>query len=1017
MKSLISTLGVLHFTLLLSTGFLRAQVVFPADSGVIDLVTDYGIDNTGTTDVTALLQQAVSENAGAYRTLFLRAGIYKVSNTIDWVNLQGEKRGRTALRGAGEELTIIRLIDNAPGFATSVKPVLRSNDKDWATAFGNYFRDLTVEVGAGNAKAVGIDFLANNYGGVENVTIRSLDPNFAGFVGLDMRQPLPGPAFVKNVTIVGFEYGLYMYRTRYSVTFEHLTLTDQTRTGARVDANSANFRDLQVIGNGWGIEARSGGTINLIDSSITRRSGSGGQAMLMVAETQCWARNLQIDPAFGSHLRRQQTDGTWANTSTVPSSGEWTATARKQLFPDTQQQTLNLPVEETPVFFDQDLTHWFNVADYGANPNDQLDDHAAIQAAIDAAASAPFPATVYFPVATLREDGYLTSESIRVHGNVKKLEGLLSEISPLFEIGTTKTAFGQSESGLPIVVVQSSSVGDVFIENFRIDALVADRGRPLKGIEHAALGQRLIISHVAGNLLTNTAGAGDIFLEDVVLRVATKHPTRLWARQLNSEGIEGTKNFNNGGDLWILGLKTEMVGTNILTVGNGRTELLGGMLMPIFETPTDLPMLVSEDSAVSYVARHQGETSVDRRFNILVSETRGGVSESMLQSESGGGKENWLSPYYGQPTNFVPNTGTRAYLTADLTRMIEGGASINVDVNRTGSTAAALTVNLQYSGMATDVDVSSRPATIVIPAGSAKASVTISALADGLSEDRESLIMSVAAGAYQVGWPEQLSLSVFDVDSGAPVFGGNTPVLSLRADGWASIAAGEGRSYRWEDQSGNGFLYRTDDYSPNYQAPLLQEGGLNGRDTLVFDGDYLNTRPQVGDPLAGIVLKQRTFLAVLETGADVTGRQLIFDQGSEPRGFNLYIAGGRLYGYVWEQGNGGQFETVLSAAIQPNTFYAVEFGYDSINRHAELFLNGISVDSVDGTNIKTMTVTYGDRSGIGALIGGTRFHDIGGVNSTPNTGRALHFFGGKVAELHALNAVLNATGRTDLRTG
>ena len=84
---------------------------------------------------------------------------------------------------------------------------------------------------------------------------------------------------------------------------------------------------------------------------------------------------------------------------------------------------------------------------------------------------------------------------------------------------------------------------------------------------------------------------GELFLEDVVTDQLVLRGQRVWARQLNIEN-KGTHLVNDGGELWVLGYKTERGGTLVKTLNSGKTELLGGFsytttagqLAPMFET-------------------------------------------------------------------------------------------------------------------------------------------------------------------------------------------------------------------------------------------------------------------------------------------------------------------------------------------------------------------------------------------------------------------------------------------------
>ena len=88
--------------------------------------------------------------------------------------------------------------------------------------------------------------------------------------------------------------------------------------------------------------------------------------------------------------------------------------------------------------------------------------------------------------------------------------------------------------------------------------------------------------------------------------------------------------MNNGGTLWVLGLKTEGGRTLLETRNGGRTELLGS-----FSYTTDhgklAPMLVVTDSQASFSFSevcYSGDP-----FAVVVRETRGGVTREMTAAD------------------------------------------------------------------------------------------------------------------------------------------------------------------------------------------------------------------------------------------------------------------------------------------------------------------------------------------------------------------------------------------------
>ncbi len=100
-----------------------------------------------------------------------------------------------------------------------------------------------------------------------------------------------------------------------------------------------------------------------------------------------------------------------------------------------------------------------------------------------------------------------------------------------------------------------------------------------------------------------------------------------WARQLNPEN-EGTKIVNNGGKLWILGLKTEKVGTVVATKASGKTEILGGLLYPVQPVPAEQPAFINDASSLS-VSIAESCYASNYNYKIIVKETRDRVTKTL----------------------------------------------------------------------------------------------------------------------------------------------------------------------------------------------------------------------------------------------------------------------------------------------------------------------------------------------------------------------------------------------------
>ena len=173
--------------------------------------------------------------------------------------------------------------------------------------------------------------------------------------------------------------------------------------------------------------------------------------------------------------------------------------------------------------------------------------------------------------------------------------------------------------------------------NFRIE----DGDAPFVELEHfghvgggveIATKRTVVLRSMVTHTIKSTSASegGEVFLEDVVGDDFRFRKQRVWARQLNIEN-EGTHLINDGGDVWVLGYKTERGGTLAHTLGGGRTEILGGFSYTT--TAGKLaPMFVNDDASVwaffSEVC-YSGDP-----FTVLVKETRGGETKTLGREDA-----------------------------------------------------------------------------------------------------------------------------------------------------------------------------------------------------------------------------------------------------------------------------------------------------------------------------------------------------------------------------------------------
>jgi hypothetical protein len=579
---------------------IRGQAVdksLPADSGIIN-VKNYGAKGDGIIDDTLAIQTAMTSNSRGYgqkRTIYFPNGTYLVSRPLEWRNSQGNWWPFLIFQGQSRTNTIIKLKDYSLGYSdiNAPKAVIitasenpSSPDGGGNQAFFNSIYDLTVDTGSSNPGAIGINYIANNKGAIRDVTIRG-----QGSVGLSLSRAWPGPCLIKNVRIEGFDIGIASRsHFQYGVTFEHITLVNQKRLGIANDNNVLSIRGLTSSNSVPVIRSRAGyGLVTLIGGNF-----SGGSSALSAIDNigALYTRNITTT-GYSSVIKH--------NDTVVPGTtvSEFASNPVLHLFPS-QQKSLKLPIMDAPEF-NEHVSNWKSVTAFGARPNDNIDDAAAIQAAIDSGAS-----TIYFPTGA-----YVITKTIRVRGKLRKLVGMDAFIYPF--------------SSLPLALrYEPGTAGPLIVERLNVNGW----------IEHAS-GQTLVLRDCGHGNYRATKGAGSLFGENVMIgQWRFESGQNVWLRQLNTEFTKATRIVNNGAKLWILGLKTEDPYTVIETKAGGKTEVLGGLIYPgqgATPVPATDVAFVNNESFVSLIY----VTAVDtggQDYTNHVRETRGGVTKTLIKS-------------------------------------------------------------------------------------------------------------------------------------------------------------------------------------------------------------------------------------------------------------------------------------------------------------------------------------------------------------------------------------------------
>ena len=591
---------------------------FPLCGNVVDVTKPpYSAKADGVNDDTEALQKAINENTGRHRVLYFPSGTYLVSATLTWPKKFGgrDNWGKTYLCGESRDTTIIRLKNATFTDAKKPEAIMWCGGFGSADWFHNYVENLTFDVGSGNPGAIALQFYSNNSGAVRDC--RFVADAGSGHTGLDLaHRDMNGPLLVRNCEIIGFRRGIATAHGVNGQVFEHITVRGQQEVGFVNEGQTISIRGLTSTNAVPALSTY--GTLCLIEAKLTGQGDAsklpaivnfnGGRLFLRDIATSGYGRALGDVSHTPDSAAAYRIRGTDKPGSEGPNIAEYASQAVTSPFPS-PPTSLRLTIKETPEVPRDDPKTWANVDDFGADPTAKADSAAAIQKAIDSGAT-----TVFFP------GSYNLRKTVTIRGKVRRLVGLGGQIN--YGVGLD-----------PDFRLVDGNSPAVWIEHFS----------HIHGGLEVDTKRTLIMRSVSDCDLTSTsrtAGA-EWFFEDVVTHKLQIKNQQLWARQLNIEN-EGTHLSNDGGEVWILGYKTERGGTLLETRGRGRSEVFGGFSYTT--TAGKLaPMFVNTDSAVWTFF---GEVCYNGDpFKVRIVEKRGSETKTVEMSEG------HTTPYSG----YLPN--------------------------------------------------------------------------------------------------------------------------------------------------------------------------------------------------------------------------------------------------------------------------------------------------------------------------------------------------------------------------
>jgi Pectate lyase superfamily protein/F5/8 type C domain len=524
---------------------------FPAAANVVDVSKPpYNAKGDGVTDDTDAIQKALNDHPAQSAIIYLPNGKYLVSRQIRWGggdDMFGQKAAKnTVMWGQSKEGTVIQLKDRCPGFndPRTSRGVLWTGSAP-AQRFANEIHNLTVDTGINNPGASGVQFLANNQGGIYDVNIISGDGQ--GKVGLDLGYTdEQGPMLAKNISVLGFDYGVSSATGVASWTGENITVKFPNKAGFKNSGQPASVRKFQFSGDVPAVQNGSG-LLTLIDSTLVGTGAAKDLTAITINGGAALLRNVKT-----SGFKTALMDTTTKAQEAGPNIAEYCSIKPTTLLAGAEK-TLNLPIKETPELPWGDSSTWAVPATNNA---------AGIQAAIDSGAE-----TVLLPRATFNIE-----KTVVVRGNVKRIIGSKTMIDVRKPLLETKD---------PVFQIADGAADSVTLEGLH----TTFANGLFCVIEHASkrtlILKTLSINFGAGQTpshLTyrNTVPGAEVFIEDVVSGRWEFTGQQVWARQFNSEPT-GPRLIVDGGTFWALGYKTERWGEIAVAKNGAKVEILGGL--------------------------------------------------------------------------------------------------------------------------------------------------------------------------------------------------------------------------------------------------------------------------------------------------------------------------------------------------------------------------------------------------------------------------------------------------------
>lgn len=198
----------------------------------------------------------------------------------------------------------------------------------------------------------------------------------------------------------------------------------------------------------------------------------------------------------------------------------------------------------------------------------------------------------------------------------------------------------------------------------------------------------------------------------------------------------------------------------------------------------------------------------------------------------------------------------------------------------------------------------------------------------------------------------------------------------------------------------------------NNAKPLLKDNALdnmNGYPVIEFDGsnDHFRINNTTDLNVGHGPWNERSFYIVFRTSNDIGSRQVIYEEGGNVRGFNIYIYNNNLYFGAWNLPNQGPGSSwgfnETHSAINTNTEYLVSMRFIGTDSNAGVIscsINGFALPDIQNVG---WIYNHSGAISIGSKRGDTYYEN--GASSGNG-----HYFNGQLTEFIMYDHYMSASG-------